>query len=238
LTPAPTERLARLRQNLADYFNDSELHDVCFDLGVSYDDLAGPSKADKARELVSYLERRGRIGELVGVCSRLRPNVGWGDALTEASETQASPGESPEPPRSGHVSATFFGNISGQVAVGNVIVSQSQTLGTAQPTLVETNLAGLRQLLADLEAQVAATAPSEQRQAAVERVRELGEAITAKEPDLSTLEYVQRWFVKNLPGLAGTVTGVVTHPIVSRLVEAAGDALAADFRRRFGSRSA
>ena len=229
----PTERLVYLRQNLADYFNDSELRDVCFDLDVSYDDLAGPSKADKARELVSYLERRGGIGELIGVCSRLRPNVAWGDEL-EAGETQASPGESPEPPRSGHVSATFFGNISGQVAVGNVIVSQSQTIGTARPTLVETNLAGLRQLLADLEAQVAATAPSEQRQAAVERVRELGEAIAAQEPDLSTLEYVHRWFVKNLPGSAGAVTSIILHPTVGKLVEAAGDALAADFRRRFG----
>jgi hypothetical protein len=48
------------------------------------------------------------------------------------------------------------------------------------------------------------------------------------------MEYVKRWFVKNLPGLAGAVTSIVVHPIVGKLVEAAGDALAAEFRRRFG----
>ena len=51
---------------------------------------------------------------------------------------------------------------------------------------------------------------------------------------MTTMEYVKRWFVKNLPGLAEAVTGVVVHPIVGKLVEAAGDALAAEFRRRFG----
>jgi len=65
-------------------------------------------------------------------------------------------------------------------------------------------------------------------------VQELEEAVTAEKPDLTTMEYVKQWFVKNLPGLAGAVTGVVVNPIVGKLVEAAGDALAAEFRRRFG----
>jgi hypothetical protein len=38
-----------------------------------------------------------------------------------------------------------------------------------------------------------------------------------------------------LPELAGAVTGVIIHPIVGKLVEAAGDGLAAEFRRRFGA---
>ena len=77
-------------------------------------------------------------------------------------------------------------------------------------------------------------APPEKKDAALERVDELEEAITAQEPDLPTMEYVKRWFVRNLPDLAGAVTSVVVHPIVGKLVEAAGDALAAEFRRRFG----
>ena len=63
---------------------------------------------------------------------------------------------------------------------------------------------------------------------------ELEEAVTAKKPDLTTMEYVKRWFARNLPELAGAVTGVIIHPIVGKLVEAAGDGLAAEFRRRFG----
>ena len=68
----------------------------------------------------------------------------------------------------------------------------------------------------------------------MERVDELEQAITEEKPDLSTMEYVKNWFVRNLPGLAGTVTSVVVHPIVGKLVEAGGDALVGEFRRRFG----
>jgi len=54
------------------------------------------------------------------------------------------------------------------------------------------------------------------------------------EPDLTTMEYVKKWFVKNLPALAGSVTSLVVHPVVGKLVTAAGDAAVAEFNRRFG----
>ncbi len=125
------------------------------------------------------------------------------------------------------------GDVSGQVAVGEGI-TQTQTTGAARPEVTEADLAELRQALADLKAQVEAGSPPEKKEAALERVEELEEAITAEEPDLTTMEYVKRWFVKNVPALAGAVTGVVVHPIVGKLVEAAGDAMATEFRRRFG----
>jgi len=62
----------------------------------------------------------------------------------------------------------------------------------------------------------------------------LEEAVTAQEPDLATVEYVKGWFVKNIPALAGTVTGVVLNPRVGKLVQAAGDTLAHEYKRRFG----
>lgn len=132
------------------------------------------------------------------------------------------------------ISATISGSsISGQVAVGKGI-NQTQTIGITQPQLSEADLAQLRQLLADLKTQVEAQAAPEKKDAALERVAELQEAITAQKPDLTTLEYVSAWFARNLPKLAGAVTSVVIHPIVGKLVEAAGEGLAADFRRRFG----
>lgn len=156
-------------------------------------------------------------------------------ALLESGElSEADEGAMSEQERSGDViRATISGDISGQVAVGKGI-TQTQTIGAAQPQVTETELAELRQALADLKAKVAAEAPSEKKDAALERVEELEEAITAQEPDLPTMEYVKRWFVKNLPGLAGAVTSVVVHPIVGKLMEAAGDALATEFRHRFG----
>jgi hypothetical protein len=131
------------------------------------------------------------------------------------------------------IRANLTGDVSGQVAVGRNI-TQTQTVGMARPEISEADLAELRQVLADLKTRVEAEAPPEKRDAALERAEELDEAVSAQEPDLATMEYVQRWFAKHLPGLAGAVTGVVVHPIVGELVQAAGDALVSEFQRRFG----
>ncbi|MDY6877919.1 MAG: hypothetical protein SWK90_17190 [Chloroflexota bacterium] len=131
------------------------------------------------------------------------------------------------------IRATISGDVSGQVAVGKEI-TQTQAVGVDRPEVTKADLAELQQALAGLKAKVSAEAPPEKKNAALERVGELEEAVTAEEPDLTTMEYVKRWFVKNVPALAGAVTGVVVHPIVGKLVEAAGDAVATEFRRRFG----
>jgi hypothetical protein len=151
----------------------------------------------------------------------------------ELSEGDEGTIDEQEKPSGDVIRATISGDISGQVAVGKGI-TQIQTIGAVRPEVTKADLAELRQILADLKAKVAAKAPPERKDAALERVKELEEAVTAGEPDLPTMEYVKRWFVKNLPDLAGAVTSVVVHPIVGKLVETAGDALATEFRRRFG----
>ena len=130
------------------------------------------------------------------------------------------------------ISANITGPVSGQVAVGKQI-TQQQTTGGQMP-VSEADQAALRQALAELRATIEREAPPESKPAALERVAELSEAVTAQQPDLTTMEYVRQWFVRHLPGLAGAVTGVVVHPIVGKLVEAAGEACAAEFKRRFG----
>ncbi len=131
------------------------------------------------------------------------------------------------------ISANISGSVSGQVAVGKDI---TQTQMVAGAGVTEADLTALRQLLMDLKAKVQAEAPAGQKVAALERINELEQAVTAKEPDLATIEYVKRWFVKNLPTLAGSVTSIVVSPIVGKLVAAAGDALVGEFRRRFGEK--
>lgn len=79
-------KLARLRQILTERFSEDELRTLCFDLGVDYEVLPAEGKAGKARELVSYLERRKRLSELVKVGQRLRPDISWeGDARNLAA---------------------------------------------------------------------------------------------------------------------------------------------------------
>jgi hypothetical protein len=78
---------AKLRRTLTTCFNESELRDLCFDLRVDYDDLPGQSKADKARELVAYFNRRGRLAELTKVCGQLRPNASQGTRSKRAGRS-------------------------------------------------------------------------------------------------------------------------------------------------------
>lgn len=133
-----------------------------------------------------------------------------------------------------NVKVTVGGNVSGQLAAGHNI-QQISTKTTSNVTKAE--IEELRQLLAELRAKVEAVAKPEKKEAALERVGELEQAIAEKKPDLSTMEYVKNWFARNLPALAGTVTSVVLHPIVGKLVEAGGDALVGEFQRRFGGTS-
>jgi hypothetical protein len=130
------------------------------------------------------------------------------------------------------INATISGPVSGQIAIGRGI-NQMHMIGLARPEVTQADLTELRRVLADVKARLESDAVPEKKSAALERMAELEEAVTAKRPDLTTMEYVKRWFARNLPELAGAVTGVIVHPIVGKLVEAAGDGLVAEFRRRF-----
>jgi hypothetical protein len=141
---------------------------------------------------------------------------------------------SKKPKSTQEVRVTVGGDVSGQLAAGRHIKQVSTSITTA---VTEAELEELRQVLKEFHARVEAEAQPDKKEAALERVGELEQAVTEKKPDLSTMEYVRNWFVKNLPGLAGAVTSVVVHPIVGRLVEAGGDALVGEFRRRFGGTS-
>lgn len=82
--PVPGSRrayLSQLRQILAERFDLGELRTLCFDLGIDYDDLPGEGKANKARELVAYLNRHDRIPELLRAGEQLRPDISWSDTL-------------------------------------------------------------------------------------------------------------------------------------------------------------
>lgn len=76
-TTPKRKHLTRLREILDTHFSDGELRTICFDLDVEYNNLPGEGKADKARELIAYLERHGQIGELVETGRQLRPDVRW-----------------------------------------------------------------------------------------------------------------------------------------------------------------
>jgi tetratricopeptide (TPR) repeat protein len=93
------EYLIYLRKLLAIHCNEEEIKTLCFDVGVGYDDLSGDTLAGKARELVSHLEKRGRIADLVRVGQAARPDLDWA-----RSEHPAPPPSPAAPPASETVS--------------------------------------------------------------------------------------------------------------------------------------
>lgn len=72
----PGQRAA-LREKLIRHLSDSELRALCDDLDVDYESLPGSGKADKARELLAYLERRLRLGDLLSLLRSQRPEIEW-----------------------------------------------------------------------------------------------------------------------------------------------------------------
>ncbi|WP_055539216.1 hypothetical protein [Streptomyces neyagawaensis] len=47
--------------------------------------------------------------------------------------------------------------------------------------------------------------------------------------------YVRNWFLRTLPALAGAVTTLISDPVVGQLVYQAGDQLALEYDRQFGT---
>ncbi len=105
--------LPGLRDILVKYFSDSELRDVCFDLGIDYENLGGDAKAGKARELVAYCQRRNRLAELEATCRRLRPHAF--EESPAASAESASPAPKLDQPASAVVNQSGGATINAQI---------------------------------------------------------------------------------------------------------------------------
>lgn len=64
-----------LLQFLVRHYTLEALKTLCFNLFVDYDNLSGDNKTAKARELILYLERKGRLEELRAVLAREQPRA-------------------------------------------------------------------------------------------------------------------------------------------------------------------
>jgi hypothetical protein len=69
--------LARLVDGMNRYFSLEEIETLAFVLGIDFDNLGGGSKGSKTRELVMFMDRRGRLEELINRLRRERPHVTW-----------------------------------------------------------------------------------------------------------------------------------------------------------------
>jgi hypothetical protein len=119
----------------------------------------------------------------------------------------------------GNTNVTIGGSVSGQVAVGNGITQIVTRITPEERQELVQRVDQLRQ-------QVEAEAPPERKAEAIQQVAAIEHEILSPKPDLGKLQAVKRWFLDSLPKLAGAVGSVVVHPIVGKLVEATGEAMA------------
>lgn len=84
-----------LLKELSRTFNDEELADLCFDLDIDYEELDGSNRRAKARELITYCERRDMVSELIAACAEMRGNIDWYNLTNFRSEDdQVAPARS------------------------------------------------------------------------------------------------------------------------------------------------
>lgn len=79
-----------LRQNLAEFFNLSELNNLCLDLGFSPEHIPGQTRRDLANGLVEYCYRRNLIPTLISLCQEQRPHVPWEKVSTGIQAVSSS----------------------------------------------------------------------------------------------------------------------------------------------------
>jgi hypothetical protein len=69
--------LTYLKDSLTELFDNEELKELCFGLGIDYEHLPTDKKPAFTRELVLYVKRRGELESLISACARARPRYDW-----------------------------------------------------------------------------------------------------------------------------------------------------------------
>jgi hypothetical protein len=113
----------------------------------------------------------------------------------------------------------------GQVVVGDY-AHVTQNVGLSPKETAE-----LKEVFGDLRTEVAEKAPPDKREAALSEAKELERAIVTADPKPDRVRQALAWFRDNAPELAGAVAGIVVNPLVGKVVEKAGKAIADQFRQ-------
>lgn len=132
--------LPQFRNLLVNSFNDGELRDLCFDLGIDYDSLPGSNKSDKARELISYAQRRGFLSQLLAACRKARPSVAWPNKPSNSNPTSGFVTTSPQASEnnSAPTNNTFESQISTEAKDQPITSSTSRSVPNQVVLLFET----------------------------------------------------------------------------------------------------
>ena len=73
---SPEER-KRFRKNLIEYLSEQEIKELCFDIGIDYEELEGTTKGSKVISLIVHIERRLQLAGLLEALIERRPDIPW-----------------------------------------------------------------------------------------------------------------------------------------------------------------
>lgn len=68
-----------LREQIGETFNEEELRTLCFDLGISYEDLGARGRVANIRELIDWAKRNGQLDRLQNTLVSAKPHITWSD---------------------------------------------------------------------------------------------------------------------------------------------------------------
>lgn len=119
-----------LRNALVQYFNLDELKNLCFELGIVYENLGGLGLESRALALVQYAQRHGLYDRLVVLVQYARPHLDFG-APPKAED--AGPAASPANPVQSGSTYNFYGPVTGS-AIGESSV-QAQNIAGGNMTI-------------------------------------------------------------------------------------------------------
>lgn len=71
------QKMEEMVRQIQERFNLEEIKDLCFKLGLKYENLEGVTLWAKAWGLVEYMERRDRRSELQELLKKERPSISW-----------------------------------------------------------------------------------------------------------------------------------------------------------------
>ena len=149
-----TSDAGELRRLLVQHFSDNDLRSLCQDLAVDYEQLPGQGKEAKARELIAFVEQRGRLADLLAAAARERPHVAWGAAPSLGTASSALLGPVSDRAPLGPASSAPLGLVSDRarprvVIRGNALVGKANRITVAQPdvSIEENLLAGQEQAI-------------------------------------------------------------------------------------------
>lgn len=88
--PSPTNWVADLRELVNDAFDTNELHALCLDLKIDFDEIPGDGEVRKVVELIQVLARQRRVPEFIEYCQKMNPRRNWQPLLERARNESLS----------------------------------------------------------------------------------------------------------------------------------------------------